>query len=124
MTPIDLTELDRLLAEKVMGWLRPAAKWFDAITLHRILDPCTEEYIDWHPTTDIAQAMIVAERMNDSGWNLTLCSGNGWGATFYKVNFQETSETHIVWEESHGPVNADTPALAICLAARKWLESK
>lgn len=76
MTP-DLTELDRMLATDVMGWIV-----VDGYLAS--LDPNDRPPEDWHPTTDIAQAIMVAKKIG----------------------------------------GANTPALAICLAARAWLEAK
>ena len=53
------------------------------------------------------------------GWNVVLAGDNGWGCTIYKIRSQGDAQLSATWEESHGPINADTAPLAICLAALK-----
>lgn len=100
MTDHELDNLDRLLAEKVMGWRAGNYNWIET--------PITRPQIslsDWHPTRDIAQAFMVVEKIG--GFNLYELSSGNWLAAFWKTSSA-----------------ADNPALAISLAAQAWLESK
>lgn len=112
MTPTELTELDRMLAEFMgfsvrteveddrFGDFPPdAAEYYN----NGQRDVCMT--CDWHPTTDIAQAFMVAEKA-DTYFELKKLVGGLWEATV----------------GNRGDIG-DTPALAICLAAKSWLES-
>lgn len=107
----ELATLDKLLATEVMGWANQTGKrWFDVVTHEVILDD-RAEIIDWHPTTDIAQAFMVAEKVT----RLELFHSkkfNSWHAKFTGAG------KHGAFEVS------DTAALAICLAAAAWLDSQ
>lgn len=107
MTPTELTELDRLMATRVMGYqlcpVHPNCNvyWEDAVREIGMIK-------DWHPTTDIAQAFMVAQK---AGY-LTLTQGSvAWDA-------------RIESRKGSGSAFAVEPALAICLAAKAWLESQ
>jgi hypothetical protein len=88
-------EIDKLIAERVMGWSS------DSLL-----------FGDWNPTTNLSDAWVVVEELNllwcDVGREN--CGGVRYDCTLYdrsdlsdKVN-----------------VTADTPAKAVCLAALKF----
>ena len=110
------SEIDRLVAEKVMGWhideygegwLTSDGKWArDASSLHSILTD--GEY--WHPSTNIAQAMEALEPLGKLGYYLVLSQNGfskGWVAKL--VNSDNPNKDRRSWW-------AYTPAAAICLA--------
>ena len=115
----DLTELDRMLAEKVMGWKLFNYKTFNpASTEEHYADARrndgwywsgleNEEAHRWHPTTDIAQAFMVAAKIGELRVEQRPVG-------YWWVRFAGTME----YQE------ADTPTLAICLAAKAWLEGR
>jgi hypothetical protein len=57
-------ELDELVAEQVMGWQTSiswgGSYWIDGFVVER-------EKVKWNPSTDIAAAWEVVEKMHDSG---------------------------------------------------------
>lgn len=81
-------ELDRLVAERVMGW-----------------GPCTGVDLEqWHPSTDIAHAWEVVERVRGGiGFSIQRCEMLGWLCWFRSA--------------SDNVARADTAPLAICRAA-------
>ena len=112
MNQTELTELDRLLAEKVMGWrLTEDHWWLDRQNYHALFNISA-----WHPTTDIAQAMMVAEKIGEYK-DCVLSYHNSTRAyvyDLYPIDFYNV-------EFSSG--ECKTPTLAICLAARAWLSA-
>lgn len=130
MNPTELTELDRLLAFKVIGVFRCTCKpncpdlWLES--------PAQCLMQRWHPTTDVAQAMMVAQRISDKGWIvLTLTYEHhervpqgcviikGCAAPFPLPEIVK----HPVYFDDAIFQQSETLPLAICLAARAWLEA-
>lgn len=129
-------ELDALVAEKVMGWVNVAC-------LNGGNTPTGEPDDDWNRdarndprhggtgipqvhrlevpdySTQINDAWEVVEKLKRDGWNVSLGGDNGWGCTIYKIHAQGGKNFSSTWEESFGPINAETAPLAICLAALK-----
>lgn len=106
-------ELDALMAEKVMGWKVsrdiPGAWDMDELRSTK----------NWHPSTDIADAMTIADKLSSESLpeterfmlNLTLADGQAF-AEFERRVYQGEPDTFVsTWVE--------TPAHAICLAALK-----
>lgn len=97
-------ELDRLVAEKVMGWepvssgLRmrgsPPDLWLCKGGRRRVMRA-------WNPSTNIAQAWEVVERCRSLGHRVTLQLDGAWR----------------VWINGGLPSEDDTAPLAICFAA-------
>ena len=123
---MDNREIDRQIAEKVMGWKEKYhgmtdscrfaySYWVDSLgiqqydtgkgtSLHQFL---------WQPTTNIAHAFEVVEKMRDNGWTFAICNNNVLGGD-YCGEF---------WNDEH-PMDSgefmkfdNSPAMAICLAA-------
>lgn len=100
-------ELDALVAEKVMG----ESSGYTHSRDNDFVVTCSRY------STDISAAWLVVEKLRDIGWSVAVCGDNGWGCTFYKVHTNGSEYIWATWKESHGPINADTAPLAICLAA-------
>ncbi len=104
-------ELNAEIAEKVMGWTRgtrstfsgPVPCWLDKQQqVHRL---------DWNPSTDIAAAWEVLDKMRDmlpGGEVMVFWKDECWNCT---DQIAEAAEPGDLWEQ------ADTASLAICLAA-------
>ena len=106
----------KVLAEKVMGWrqrLCESGKWLNKICFYEPMSyppKCIMPIKDWHPHTNIEQAMMVEEQLRGQGWAMLLCyhiSTNDWQCSFLKHPNHEV----MVFEA--------TPAAAICAAAIK-----
>lgn len=99
-------ELDRLIAEKVMGW-----------------DYCKNER-QHHFSTDIAAAWIVFEKLDSQGYCLSLFRpmddsaakvyGRHWTVQAYHPRLGRTPEQAERGEPCFVWASADTPMLAIC----------
>ncbi len=108
-------QLDALVAEKVMGWKQAADNlwpgrlwWVDNQGTHLF-------YADgntWTPTTGIAQAWQVVERMVELGWRYTIV-GDPSSTVPVRVVFNRGEP--FGW----GMMHADTSPLAIVLSALK-----
>ena len=60
-------ELDKFMAEKVMGWEELGFSWKDSE--HNV--KC--DILDWHPTKDPGQAMRCAEKLSkDNTWRVEI----------------------------------------------------
>lgn len=117
-------ELDALVAEKVMGWhivtdfdLRPPEKhWNNAkgyvclVAGNKLNDG--REMKGFSPSTDIADAWKVVEKMRERGLDVYLRFVSTWTAEFDSVS-----------GDVNGFADADTAPLAICLAALKAVQS-
>jgi len=110
--------IDREIAEKVMGYCeRPVhgIGWWHQAEENRWF---VAQYL-WHPSTDIAQAFEVVEKLLKHPDNKMGCfhlehlnEGNGWSVSCcYDLG---------EWKDW---IHADTPAMAICLAALKAMEA-
>lgn len=116
---MEMNELDRLLAEKVMGWV-DSAPGCD-MKKHRQWKDSGGNFVmrvyHWHPTRDIAQAFMVAEKVDANEIEITMGSyfreAERWSC---KIVERDSDERH--WGQ------AATPALAISLAAKAWLEKE
>jgi hypothetical protein len=106
-------EMDALIAERVMGWgvnRADGRHWHTVGTQPRRLigrDCCAEKYAGgaWCPSTDIAAASQVVERVREQGYEAQMWSSKaGWRARFQN-------------DESLHTASATTAPLAICRAA-------
>jgi len=123
MTNEEMSELDQWLAENVMGWrFRKRIPHVFGAPPAYVIDIGTEEqdfvmYVeDWTPTRNIAQAFEVVEKMEKNGFCFELSDSpfQTWDAIFeFQLNKKEFAIGAI-----------ETPALAICLAAKKAWEAK
>lgn len=83
-------ELDRLLAEKVMGWKFVAAEGFhpDGQPIHREWHHEASGRWEWKPppySTDTSKAFEIVEAMKPREFALSYQDRIGWGATFFCV---------------------------------------
>ena len=109
-------ELDALVAEKVMGWKvdneHPYTTYYDGIDF--MGSNCEDDQAYWSPSTDIAAAWQVVEKMRERGYDTCVSNGerpppNVWEAEIYVYP----------GGLGGGCEKADTAPLAICLAALK-----
>jgi hypothetical protein len=119
-----MMDIDREVAERVMGWklYDPSSQFADGLdhsswTMkdHKLWYKPRNE---WRPSTNIAQAFKVVEKLAELGWiGIEIrrgCVSGKWEMT-WSMNIPG------LWRI--GP-QADTPAEAICLAALKAVEEK
>ena len=123
-------ELDRLEAEKVMGWKRTTegappgcAYWKDDDGfIQAAEDPGGS--LNWSPSTDIAAAWEVVRKMLDSGWGCEIYSPNN------PYALEDADKWFVVFAKS-GPIvmqldfraKAPSAPLAICHAALLAVEA-
>jgi len=75
-------ELDRLLAERLMGWRveRKAifgySVWEDKAGRERASEDSAGD-LDWSPSSDISAAWEIVQAMEDRGWQLLMFSSKG-----------------------------------------------
>ena len=117
---MDLTRIDRLVAEKVMGWhtgFISDGRWIVKKEWWLSKDGLAQEIVyKWHPTTDISRAWMVVEKMEpEYHWTIR--------TPFDKGDRYSAGLTPLGFTGWNGIpdylVNADTAPLAICLAALK-----
>lgn len=129
-------DLDALIAERIMGWhvgkggaraIAPSpgyeatTYWYDAdgrAMAPRVKDVFANLY-PWSPTTDIAAAWQVVERMRLLGWtsamtDLTVDSGTEWWSWHFDQFTPPPGGATV-------QAQATSPMLAISLAALKAL---
>ncbi|HEY8542624.1 MAG TPA: hypothetical protein VIL29_09590 [Pseudothermotoga sp.] len=108
-----LREIDRLVAEKVMGW---EPYYDDGDLISFITDAGSlffsdDDECEWNPTTTIQHAWQVVEKLIDNGYDFTI----------YNHNKEFNVEINIEEDDKHlwfyGEANS--APLAICLAALK-----
>ena len=128
MTNDEMDNIDRQLAEWPMGLEICVDKPFYGVW---VKGPGETEWWLFSPTRSIVQAMMVAEKMRELGWDLQLNSESNspyipekpWYADFSKI---KTRQNHRPQEyESHDYIwiREATPELAISLAAKAVKDS-
>ncbi len=121
-----MTDTDRIMAEKVMGW-----KYFESIT--DFVDPSYCETKDgihftfivyehgWHPSTDISQAFEVVEKMRELPSEKRVSFFNALIHIVFKRLAPKVTVSYMVnncdWFFNLKPED-------ICLAAEKGMEVK
>jgi hypothetical protein len=105
-------EMDALVAEKVMGVEIP--KWLD---VPNGLDTLTSREVVPLYSTDIRAAWQVVQNLRERGWFFDLGDKPSIDGDFASPRVWNAFVDRIVF----GP-NADTPMLAICLAALAAVE--
>uniref|UniRef100_A0A6H2A3L6 Phage ABA sandwich domain-containing protein n=1 Tax=viral metagenome TaxID=1070528 RepID=A0A6H2A3L6_9ZZZZ len=100
-----MSELDRKMAERVMGWTLAVSIGIWEGSLVESIDSFT-------PTTDISQAFEVVEKMREKDYTLSLYENPFFQNKKWVVNFISTKDIN-----RSGEAFATTPAMAICLAA-------
>lgn len=118
-------EINRLLAEKVMGWQRgPYAiymtpKEFGNIPTSYAWDESqmSDDEVLWNPYNDIAQAMMVAEKIIAMGYHFELKYNDYDGAHAWCAAFDESD----TW--GFQVLECSSACEAICKAALKVVEN-
>lgn len=109
-------EINRLLAEKVMGWWtlesRPSDSWFADGGGNIMSEP---RY--WNPYDNIAQAMMVADEVIAMGYHFELKYNNYDGKFAWSAAFEESD----TW--GFQQINSTSACEAICRAALKVVEN-
>lgn len=102
-------ELDRLVAEKVMGWrlssIEQPAGLYNLVYVYR--DAWDALRKGWSPSTNIAHAMEVVTELEKSGLELGLCR---FIDSYWEANFS-------IAERDGVSAKGETAQLAICRAA-------
>jgi hypothetical protein len=114
-----LDELDRLAAEKVMGWSLQHGVWHDMAQP----EPTWKMVIDyWRPTRYIAQAWECLENLRASGYcciNVEFKEGDGWC-----IWLRHLSSSHgeggfdVVMGDPCHPFTAPEAIVRACLKAK------
>lgn len=117
-------ELDRFLAEKVIGWeYQPSSFGGEPMSGYYKNDTSVIMYeTQWSPTTDISQAFQVVEQMRENDFWFSMvykdCAFVGSRDPGYYVVFRCVRGGDHRGEHDGADKN---PAMAICLAAREAL---
>lgn len=110
-------ELDRTIAEKVMGWTHRASP--EDNSYHTFYREHGTVVLHWSPSTNIAHAFEVVERMTSLGFE------------HLAINRSDETPEWLVWfgrnqrwtkpreEANEVEVEAEAVCMAICLAALK-----
>lgn len=107
-------EIDRLIAEKVMGWEVkeiPSKKFLDAYVLYKRPNQSNINDHQWNPSTYIQDAWQIVEKFDFA--SVDRITGYG---EFYNVTLSVAEEDGTYSEVE---AKADTAPMAICLAALK-----
>lgn len=111
----DLRSLDRLVAEKVMGWTpptRPYQPWDMDPVNHPGCVLVGNDSLP-HFSESIADAWLVVERMREKGWWVDLRLGpDANGNTGLGTAWFEKDGNRVAWDAYHQDI-----AVAICRAA-------
>ncbi len=115
-------EINRLLAEKVMGWrvgpmgLYMTESGFPLSYAHDWTQMAGDEIL-WSPYDNIAQAMMVADKVIAMGYHFELKYNNYDGKFAWSAAFDESD----TW--GFQQINSTSACEAICLAALKVVEN-
>ena len=110
-----MDNIDRQIAEKIMGWTRvnPSLCWWDRKTEQ----PTKYLKTGWRPSTTIAHAFEVVEKMAKDGAELRMDYVDGnWLVWFY---CNKTNKPLCAPDNKDHP---KTPAMAICLATLETIK--
>ena len=107
-------EMDALIAEKVMGWEIWNCQWSDKKTELLICNA-----IDFEPSTDIAAAWEVVEKIKDTNMD-----SYKYGANSFELSRNRPMQPSRLYacrfnSNNNGYSYAETASLAICRAALK-----
>lgn len=89
----ELDRLDKLAAEKVMGWIWDPAHdcYLDGLSIKATGAESDENH--WQPTRNIAQAWECLEKLDEIGWNVSF-GYSGYKAVIMTDNWiEESAET-------------------------------
>lgn len=104
-------ELDALVAEKVMGWSLDGYFWYCGDKPTRYKSGLFED--EFSPSTDIAAAWEVVEKLNLISWNRVLAKTSD--GRWCTAVFSEMDQDHCCEYDTI----AESAPHAICLAALK-----
>jgi hypothetical protein len=109
---MNLREIDRLVAEKVMGWepVYDDGDLISFITGYGTLFFSDDDECEWNPSTDIRDAWLVVEELIDRGYDFNLWRSE---QREYNAEFQIQKKDGFVvsyGESDHAPT-------AICFAS-------
>ncbi|WP_199426265.1 BC1872 family protein [Thermaerobacillus caldiproteolyticus] len=108
---MNLREIDRLVAEHVMGWepVYDDGDLISFVTEFGILFFSDDDEREWSPTIDIADAWQVVEKLNEDDFDFQVWREKG------KYNVEFSKDFFYLY----GFAESETAPLAICLAALK-----
>jgi len=114
------TDIDRQIAEKVMGWKYYYKKnGYSDPEYRDAKNIFVADVYGWHPTSNIEQAMMVLERMIELGYGdcslIRMYKTEEWVVGFYK------NEDGLGWVGSY--TRGKSLPVVICEAALKAVES-
>ena len=121
MNEQEMRDLDKWLAENVMGWKIPSKGkyWLNPIdTDYNYMQHGSKFGVVWQPTQDIKQAFQCVEKF---------CTESSFTLHFdpqASYNYDEIHRWISCTPEDENCATATTPALAICLAIKKAEEKK
>ena len=95
-----MRRIDVFVAEKVMGWSKHSVVWY--------IDDKPFRISDFSPSTQIADAWLVVEKLKERFDIEISCNVQGW--------------TMYVYNDTYSGIYAPAAPLAICLAALKAVE--
>ncbi len=127
-----MADIDRDMAEKVMEWEEscdpdpfvPHFQTGEGGTVFVTTQCAPYDWFEWHPSTDISQALgdggpdTVVGKMRKKGYACLLAQNqnNGtWLCEFWPIGGIEDDYAYL----KRKGAEADTPKMAICLAAKK-----
>lgn len=107
-----MTDVNRILAEKVMGWMGGCNLYIEILSHSYLEEPqynTVMDIADWHPTTDTAQVMECAEKLDKEGMDYEIMSDR------YSKEVRVWSPSKNLWFRKGWKSIADLPR-NICLA--------
>ena len=113
-----MKDIDRQIAEKIMGWIPNEDGDWNTKDGHW----CGYYNHEWHPSTNITQALQAMEEIiNDTLWfQLTAVHGRGYEVTIFKAGLGKRTK-HSLKNELVTEFE-NTVSLAICKAALETME--
>ena len=119
MNDQEMRDLDKWLAENVMGWKIHYSDWSHGMVYYEDSKFDHKGLMDeWQPTQDIKQAFECVEKF---------CTESSFTLHFdpqASYNYDETHRWISCTPEDENCATATTPALAMCLAIKKAMENK
>lgn len=107
-------ELDRIVAEKIMGWLphsRNTAFFVQANVANKVCNQVMAVVDEWKPSVNIKDAWIVVEKMVADGKHVSIDC----------LRIVEHPVFQFICEVDSQATNAETAPWAICFAALRSL---
>lgn len=112
-------ELDRAIAERLMGWERmPGQTALAPFAYKRPDGHIVHPYSAPNYSGSIEAAMQVIEKMNADGWSVVMSNDDERAMKQWFVEFDKSTKTHLIT----GMGDRDSLAEAICIAALAAIE--